>query len=71
MKRIVLTGGGTAGHINPAIAIADKIKYEDYATVSDWDHTAVPSKFNYLGKEYNYNWYSDYEGARHFVSWFE
>ncbi len=26
--RVLMTGGGTAGHINPAIAIADKIKKE-------------------------------------------
>ncbi len=26
--RVLMTGGGTAGHINPAIAIADKIKQE-------------------------------------------
>ena len=26
MKRIVLTGGGTAGHINPAIAVAEEMR---------------------------------------------
>ena len=26
--RVLMTGGGTAGHINPALAIADKIKAE-------------------------------------------
>ena len=25
--RVILAAGGTAGHINPALAIADKIKY--------------------------------------------
>lgn len=29
--RVLMTGGGTAGHINPALAIADKIKAEDPA----------------------------------------
>lgn len=24
--RVLMTGGGTGGHVNPAIAIADKIK---------------------------------------------
>ena len=84
LEMAAITGAATLASVTPHIlnsaeekrlqqifAIADKIKYEDYATVSDWDHTAVPSKFNYLGKEYNYNWYKDYEGARHFVSWFE
>ena len=27
--KIVLCGGGTAGHINPAIAIAEEIKRQD------------------------------------------
>ena len=26
--RVLVSGGGTAGHINPALAIADKIKSE-------------------------------------------
>lgn len=30
MKRIVLSGGGTAGHINPALALADELKLHDY-----------------------------------------
>ena len=28
MKRVILSGGGTGGHINPALAIASKIKQE-------------------------------------------
>ena len=27
--RVLLTGGGTAGHINPAIAIAQEIKKQE------------------------------------------
>ncbi|MBP5159745.1 MAG: undecaprenyldiphospho-muramoylpentapeptide beta-N-acetylglucosaminyltransferase, partial [Lachnospiraceae bacterium] len=30
MKRIVLTGGGTAGHVTPNIALAQKLKAEGY-----------------------------------------
>lgn len=30
MKRIVLTGGGTAGHVTPNIALADRLKQENY-----------------------------------------
>ena len=29
MKRAIITGGGTGGHIYPAIAIGDKIKEEN------------------------------------------
>ena len=82
IKALLATGGldGCIGlflnsdeekRLQQIFAIADTIKYDDYATVTDWNHTAVPSKFNYLGKEYNYNWYKDYEGSRHFVSWMD
>lgn len=30
MNRIVLSGGGTAGHINPALALADELKLHNY-----------------------------------------
>ena len=30
MKRIVLTGGGTAGHVTPNIALLPRLRYEDY-----------------------------------------
>ena len=30
MKRIVLTGGGTAGHVTPNIALIPKLKSLDY-----------------------------------------
>ena len=33
--RVLLTGGGTAGHINPAIAIANYIK-EKEKDIHDW-----------------------------------
>ncbi|MDD4547117.1 MAG: glycosyltransferase, partial [Oscillospiraceae bacterium] len=29
IMRVLMTGGGTAGHINPALSIADKIKKEN------------------------------------------
>ena len=30
--RAIISGGGTAGHINPAIAIAGKIKKTEYTS---------------------------------------
>ncbi len=84
LEMAAITGSATFASVTPGIlnstqekrlqeifAIADSIEYKDYATVCDWTRTAVPSEFNYLGKTYNYNWYKDYEGSRHFVSWFE
>ena len=34
--RVLVSGGGTAGHINPALAIADKIKSEDPGAVIEY-----------------------------------
>lgn len=84
LEMAAITGSATLASVTPHIlnkdeekrlqqifAIADTIKSEDYATITDWTRTAVPSKFEFDGKEYNYNWYEDYCGARNFVSWFE
>lgn len=84
LEMAAITGSATFASVTPGILndaeekrlqdifkIADNIEYRDYATVCDWTQTAVPSKFNYMDKIYNYNWYKDYEGARNFVSWFE
>ena len=30
MKKIVLTGGGTAGHVTPNIALIERLREEDY-----------------------------------------
>lgn len=84
LEMAAITGSATFASVTPGIlnaqeekrlqeifSIADKIEPQDYATIRDWTRTAVPSEFEYLGKPYNYNWYKDYEGARHFVSWME
>lgn len=34
--RVLVSGGGTGGHINPALAIADKIKKEDESSVIEY-----------------------------------
>lgn len=84
LEMAAITGSATFASVTPGIlnsqeekrlqeifSIADKIKPEDYAVINDWTRTAVPSEFEYLGKTYNYNWYKDYDGARHFVSWMD
>lgn len=84
LEMAAITGSATFASVTPDIlnaqeekrlqeifAIADRIEPKDYATITDWTRTAVPSEFEYLGKPYNYNWYKDYEGARHFISWME
>lgn len=84
LEMAAITGSATFASVTPGIlnpseekrlqqifAIADSIKYEDYATITDWTRTAVPSQFEFMGKSYNYNWYKDYKGARNFVSWME
>ena len=30
MKKIILTGGSTAGHVTPNIALIDRLKEKDY-----------------------------------------
>ena len=84
LEMAAITGSATLASVTPHIlnkdeekrlqqifAIADTIKSQDYATITDWTRTAVPSKFEFDGKEYNYNWYEDYCGARNFVSWMD
>lgn len=84
LEMAAITGAATFASVTPGIlngeeekrlqeifAIADTIKSDEYASVCDWTHTAVPSQFEFKGKLYKYNWYEDYCGARNFVSWFE
>ncbi len=84
LEMAAITGAATFASVTPVIlnegeekrlqeifAIADSVKYEEYATICDWTRTAVPSQFEFKGNLYNYNWYEEYKGARHFVSWME
>ena len=44
MKRIILTGGGTAGHVTPNIALLPRLKelqYEMVQSVIDWMITEI------------------------------
>ena len=84
LEMAAITGSATFASVTPGIlnsaeekrlqeifAIADGIEYQDYATIADWSKTAAPSKFEFMGREYNYNWYDEYKGARHFVAWMD
>lgn len=84
LEMAAVTGSATFASVTPGILntaeqqrlrdifeIAATIKPENYATIADWTKTAVPSQFEYDGKLYNYNWYEEYSGARHFVSWMD
>lgn len=84
LEMAAMTGSATFASVTPGIlnaqeekrlqeifAIADSIQYKDYATISDWTKTAAPSQFCFKGKLYNYNWYEEYKGSRHFVSWMQ
>lgn len=82
LEAAAITGAATFASVTPGIlncteekrlqqifAIADSVKPEENAIISDWTKTAVPSQFEFKGELYNYNWYEDYDGARIFVSW--
>ncbi|MBR6502920.1 MAG: hypothetical protein IKT42_05700 [Clostridia bacterium] len=82
LEMAAITGSATFASVKPGIldvaeqsrlqeifAIADTIEYPDYATITDWTRTAAPSKFEYKGEKYDYNWYKEYQGVRHVVSW--
>ena len=57
--RVIISAGGTGGHIYPALSIIEKIKEEDkeseflyIGTTNRMEHTIVPSKnIPYLGLE--------------------
>ena len=84
LEMAAITGSATFASVTPKILntaeqqrlreifeIASTIEPQDCATITDWTRTAVPSQFEFKGKSYNYNWYSDYQGARNFVTWME
>lgn len=84
LEAAAITGAAAFASVTPGIlnsdeekrlqqifAIADSVKPEEVAIITDWSKNAVPSQFEFMGKHYNYNWYEDYAGARNFVSWME
>ena len=54
MKRIVLTGGGTAGHVTPNIALIPELKKEGYEIFYIGSHNGIERK---LIEEYNIPYY--------------
>ena len=84
LEMAAITGSATFASVTPGILdsaeqqrlrdifeIAATIQPENYSTITDWTRTAAPSQFNFGGKHYSYNWYEEYKGARHFVSWMD
>ena len=54
MKRIVLTGGGTAGHVTPNIALIPELKKEGYEIFYIGSHNGIERK---LIEEYGIPYY--------------
>lgn len=54
MKRIVLTGGGTAGHVTPCIALLPELQKEGYDIQYIGSHTGIEKK---LIEEYHIPYY--------------
>ena len=44
MKKIVLTGGGTAGHVTPNIALMPELKKEGYEIFYIGSHNGIERK---------------------------
>ncbi len=49
--------------------IAASIAPDEYAEPLDWARTSAPQEYRFRGKEYRYDWYSEYEGSRNSLSW--
>lgn len=67
----------TPGILTPAheqrmqeiLRIAASIRPDEYAEPVDWHRTHAPAEYVFHGKEYHYDWYSEYEGTRSFLTW--
>lgn len=66
--RYLLTGGGTAGHINPALAIADTIKANDPSAVIAYVGTPNGMENTLVGREGYKMYHVDVKGFRRSLS---
>ena len=66
--RYLLTGGGTAGHINPALAIADTIKANDPEAVIAYVGTPLGMENTLVGREGYKMYHVDVKGFRRSLS---
>ena len=66
--RYLLTGGGTAGHINPALAIADTIKANDADAVIAYVGTPTGMENILVGREGYKMYHVDVKGFQRSLS---
>ena len=70
MKKIILTGGGTAGHVTPNLALLPALREEDFEIhyigsyngierIQDYELIVHPRCKNFLVEIYNYTWAKD------------
>ena len=84
MEAMAMTGCTVFASITPRILsardeqrasdilkLAADITPDEYAVPLDWHHTSAPSEYLFKGKEYRFDWYAEYDGARSFFTWFD
>ena len=82
MEAMAISGSTVFASITPGILtareeqraaeilkIAASITPDEYAEPLDWHRTSAPAEYLFRGKEYRYDWYSEYEGARNTLTW--
>lgn len=82
MEAMAITGSTVFASVTPGILtareearaaeilkIAASITPGEYAEPLDWHRTSAPAEYLFRGKEYRYDWYSEYEGVRNTLTW--
>lgn len=52
-----------------AFALAASIPVSDHAIPLDWTRTSAPQRYLFRGNTVDFDWYSDYDGARSYITW--